>query len=197
MRFKPFPALLALALVSGATGTAVAGIHVDYDPTYDKKITTFAWSQSGDTSLATADPMLHARIVDRVNGYLEDQGIHKVDGDPDVYVTYHTKSKEEMQLNTTTYGYGYPAVWNWDPYWPSYWGPGFSGATTTVTTYTRGTLILDVWDAASKKLIWRGSVDGVVSDNPNKRGKQVDTALLKMIKKWENIKRKAAKRRRP
>ena len=197
MRGKPRSVFPVLALLAVVAAPVAAQVYVDYDPEYHEKIQTFAWRESDDTSLAQVDPMLHSRIVERVNQYLADQGYRQVESDPDIFVTYHTKSKEELQLNTTSYGYGYPGAWTWDPYWPGYWGAGFSGSTTTVTSYTRGTLILDVWDAATKKLVWRGSASEVLSRNPRKVAKQVDTALLKMIKKWEDLKKKAAKRRNP
>ena len=67
-------------------------------------------------------------------------------------------------------------------------------STTTVSTYVRGTLIVDVWDAKTKELIWRGMAANItVSDNPNKMATRIDKALKKMVDKWQQIKAKAAK----
>ena len=42
-----------------------------------------------------------------------------------------------------------------------YGGYGYGGgplsATTTIRKYTRGTLVIDVWDARTKQLVWRGT----------------------------------------
>ena len=61
---------------------------------------------------------------------------------------------------------------------------------TTVTTFTEGTLVIDVWDAKSKKLIWRGAATAAVPRNPEKGGALIDKAVDKLGKKWDKMKRK-------
>jgi len=60
------------------------------------------------------------------------------------------------------------------------WG-GFADATTYVENYTEGTLIVDLFDTASKKLIWRGSATDVLSGKPEKDEKKVDKGVAKMF----------------
>ena len=69
---------------------------------------------------------------------------------PDFRVAVHFGSREKVQV--TDWGYGYA---------PSrrYYG----GGGVDVYTYTEGTLILDVVDATSEQLLWRGSATGAVS----------------------------------
>ena len=48
---------------------------------------------------------------------------------------------------------------------------------------------MDIWDAASDKLVWRGTaVNITVTDNPTKMDKRIDKALKKMVDKWRKIK---------
>ena len=59
---------------------------------------------------------------------------------------------------------------------------------TSVRSYESGTLVVDVWDAESKQLIWRGTAPGIaVSWNPKKIEKRLDKALRKMVTQWKEI----------
>jgi hypothetical protein len=57
------------------------------------------------------------------------------------------------------------------------WGP----VETTVRTYLKGTVIVDLFDAKTKKLVWRGSASETVSDNPRKNADRVDKAIGRMF----------------
>ena len=186
------PFLFVLVLM---TGSAMAQtVDVDYDQDYEGgKIKTFTWVKSSETSVAETDPLLHSRIVNGIEYYLTRAGIREVENDPDVYVTYHASSKEQVHLNTTSMNYGYPSAWHRGGYYGGY-GGGMGMSTTTVSTYDMGTLVVDVWDAKSETLIWRGMASNIVlTQNPQKMEKKIDKALKKMMDKWEKIKKKNAK----
>jgi hypothetical protein len=42
-------------------------------------------------------------------------------------------------------------------------------ATTTTSTWVEGTLVIDLYKAANKKLLWRGVATDTLSDNPQKK----------------------------
>lgn len=194
MAWVPFVLVLS-------TGSIVAQtVHVDYDSNYDyetREIKTFAWIDSSDNTVAEANPLLHSRIVNGIEYYLTRAALTEVDASagPDLYVTYHASSKEEVHFNTSTMGYGYPGGWAYGGYYGHPYGMGGVGmSTTTVSTYEKGTLVVDVWDAASEKLVWRGTASNiVVAQDPQKMEKKIDKALKKMIDKWGKIKKKNAK----
>jgi hypothetical protein len=48
-----------------------------------------------------------------------------------------------------------------------YGGSGWVGPETYATQYTQGTLILDIVDAGTKKLTWRGSAQANLGSNPS------------------------------
>jgi len=186
--------LFALVIL---TGSAIAQtVTVDYDKEYeDVKIKTFAWVESAGTTVADVDPLLHSRIVNGIEYYLTGAGMTQVDEDknPDIYVTYHASTKEEVHLNTTTMGYGYPSGWAYGGYYGGGYG-GVGASSTTVSTYQTGTLVVDVWDAKSEKLIWRGIASNiVVAQDPEKMKGKIDKALKKMVDKWGQIKKNNAK----
>ena len=183
--------LLVLALILAASPAFAAKVFIDHDKNYDfNSIKTFAWAPTPDTSVENTDPLMHSRIVNAIEHYIAMGGTQEVTQNPDVYVTYHTNTKEEMQLNTSSFGYGYPGGWGWGGYgYGMGWGgAGMSTSTTSVSTYEVGTLIVDVWDAESKELVWRGTATNIyLSANPDKMMKKIDKALAKIVKKSKQL----------
>ncbi len=200
MKFAAFVLAAFTLMAAPAFGQKV---YIDYDKDYDSSNNkTFAWRAAEGSNLAAANPLLHSRIINAIEHYLTMNGAQEVEGDPDVWVTYHGSSKEEVVFNTSTYGYGYPGGWHGGYggyYGRGYYGGGYYGganSVSTISTYQRGTLIVDVWDARSNELVWRGIAENItISDNPSKMAKRVDKALEKMVRAWQKIKKKAAKAR--
>jgi hypothetical protein len=190
MKFRLFVILAALVLAGPAFAQKA---YIDFDKEYDfDSIKTFAWAKTPETSVEEQDPLMHSRIVNAIEHYLSQAGFTEVEqGDtPDIYVTYHTSTKEEMSLNTTNFGYGYPGGWHYG----GYWGGGFGTSSTTVSTWQVGTLVVDAWDSDSKNLVWRGMATNItVSPNPDKMMKRIDKSLAKIVKASQKAFEKEAK----
>ena len=45
-------------------------------------------------------------------------------------------------------------------------------------------MVIDIWDARTKQLFWRGTASDSVSDDPEKNNKKVQKALGKLFKKY-------------
>jgi hypothetical protein len=179
MAYRLVIVLGALLLVAGCSGMTT---YIDYDQSADfESYKTFAWAPTKETSVDDSSPPIHQRIVEAIESKLQAGGLKLVNSNPDLYVTYHTDEKQEMQLNTSHWGYGYGGGWYWDPYW--HWGPSMS--TTTTYEYTRGTLIIDIWDAATKNLVWRGTVEKVVEEDFEKTSKDIYKAIDRLAAEWE------------
>jgi hypothetical protein len=59
---------------------------------------------------------------------------------------------------------------------------GMGTATTTTSEYLIGTLVVDIFDAKSKQLMFRGTASDEISDKPEKNIKKVEKASNKMFK---------------
>ena len=62
-----------------------------------------------------------------------------------------------------------------------------STTTTTASTYTEGTLIVDAYEPADKKMVWRGTGTVTVKAKPEKQAKQINKIMAKMGAKWDKI----------
>jgi hypothetical protein len=57
-------------------------------------------------------------------------------------------------------------------------------ATTTTSEFVVGTLVVDIFDAKTKSLLFRGIAQDEVSDKPEKNIKKIDKAATKMFKNF-------------
>lgn len=94
-------------------------------------------------------------------------------GDASIVAVEITHSQQT--LNTFYDGFG--GGWGWR----RFGGGGFSAATTTTETYKVGTVIIDLFDAKTKQLIWRASASDTLSNNSDKNIKNLDKGIDKMF----------------
>ena len=188
---------LAAALVLGTIAFSAQGQkpQIQWNNKYAfDAVDTFAWQDTPDTSLEEQNPFMHSLIKNTIEAELATSGLTEVDANPDVWVNYHASTTTETQLRTDSYGYsmgGYGmAGWG---YYGMAAGPVSS--TTRVVEYTRGTLVVDIWDAASKELVWRGMVSDTLPDNVQKAEKLVVKAIGKMADQGRKLWSKELERR--
>jgi hypothetical protein len=176
---------IALAFLVAAPAAAQK-VYVDYDRTADlTSYRTFAWGDTPEASLSDNNPFIHSRIKNAIEYYLTKGGLTEVESDPDLYVTYYGESGEKVSFMTTSvgWGYGYGPGWYWDPYWGSMGGM----TTTTPIVHEAGTLVIDIWDAKTNNLVWRGTLEGTIPENPQKLSKKVESGIAKIVKKWQKM----------
>ena len=187
MSVNPLCATRAVLLLAAAMLPAAAfaqQVNYDFDRDIDfGRYKTFAY----EVCMRIEDPLVDKRIVAALEQTLAAEGLAKVAGDADVNVTYHTSTTEDVVIDTTTWGYGYGPGWRWGHGGYGYGGP--LSSTTTIRRYTRGTLVVDIWDARTKQLVWRGTASDTVSADPEKNDKRVRKALEKLFEKYPPQKR--------
>ncbi len=150
---------------------------VDYDREADfSQVSTFGWT--GEKNPEVND-LVHNRIVNALRSNLEAKGLREVDSDPDVLVTYYGDDNERTVIDTMNTGYGYGPGWGWGG-----GGMGMGSSTTTVRTYKEGTIIVDIFGAEDKPIVWRGTVTGTISDDPKKNEKNIVKGIAKLFEKY-------------
>lgn len=164
-------------------------VNIDFDKDADfTKYKTYAYQ----VCHRVENPLVDKRIVNELKSRIAMAGLIRTEADPDVNVTYHSSTSEEFAVDTNTWGYGFGSGWYWGR-GGGYLGHGAGGpvsSTTTVRKYTRGTLVVDIWDARAKQLVWRGTATDTVSENPEKNEKNLKKAMEKMFRKYPPEKKK-------
>lgn len=181
--------VLSLVVIVACTAIPAAAqkVYVDYSPLADfGNYKTYAWGETPQASLYDNNPLNHSRIKHTVDYYLIKGGMVETDESPDLYVTYYGETDSEFNVNVAATGYGYSTDWAWDPYW----GNASGMTTTTSSVHKAGTLVIDIWDAKTQKLIWRGSMEGTLTDNLQKSAKQIEKGIQKIVKKWQKMRAK-------
>jgi hypothetical protein len=182
---------LMLALVLGMWGCAA--VNVDYDRGVDfNQYKSFAWlpAEVNVKNPKHNSELIQKRIKHTVEKEFGKRGIRIDNTDPDFLVGYHTYTEKKQRTihNNIHPMYG---AWGWGWYHPyrfpfaGAWGMPYGGWMNApqVRTYTEGTLIVDVFDAKTKELVWRGSVDGDI-ENMNRLQKQIDKGVQAVLKKY-------------
>ena len=154
-------------------GRVSAGqVKTDYDRSANfGQYKTYSWEQ-----VKTKDPLNVDRIKNSVNAALAAKGWTQVDSGGDVSVMAVEITRNQQTLNTYYDGFG--GGWRWRGF------GGMGEATTTTETYKVGTLVVDLFDAKTKQLAWRGSSSDTLSNNSNKNIRYLDKRLEKMFKKF-------------
>jgi len=161
-------ASVALTLVL-ATVSFAQDVKSDYDHSANfGQYKTFSWEK-----VQTKDPLMVDRIKDAVNGALSAKGWMLVPSGGDVEVFAIETTQNQQTLDTFYNGFGGGRRWGG-------FG-GFGDATTTVDTYKVGTLVVDLFDAKTEKLIWRSSSSDTLSNNADKNTKNLGKGVNKMF----------------
>ena len=127
---------------------------------------TYAWTEG----TPSPNPLGEGRIHAAVAAQLAAKGLMPAtSGAPDIYVATHVVTQERQELVANGFGY---------------WGYGVGA---TIQTYLEGMLVVDIYDAKSKKLVWRGVGTDTVSHKAEKNAKHVNEAVEKMFEKYPPV----------
>lgn len=161
-------------------------VKSDYDKEVDfskyKTFEYYGWAEESDKILNRFDK---ERIEKAFGNEFRKRGLKFVEDGGDMVVSLFivVDQKTTTTAHTNHYnmgGYGYGGR-GW------YGGYGGMGMGTSTTTYSEndylvGTLVVDVFDKADKKMIWQSIGQKTVDDNPNTREKnsaKVAAAIMK------------------
>ncbi len=184
---KNYIYFILLAVLTTACGSGVS-VTSDYDKSVDfstyKDFTYYGWADNTDQILTGFDK---ERIESAFQNEFANRGwnVTKENGDAIVslFIVVDKKTSYDSYTNhyndgmyggmySSRYGYGY----GYDP------GFGTSTTTTTQRDYLVGTLIVDVFDAKTKKHIWQGIGKKTISENTSKREERIEAGVAEIMK---------------
>ena len=168
--------LLVLVIILAYGTSLYAQVDSDFDHSVDfSKYKTYDFTpgtviREGESQ--PSDNLLDQKVSSAVESQLNAKGLRRSSDNPDLLITYMAGAQEKTEIESAP-GYagpGYYGGW-WDYSWNNFW----------VRTYEQGTLIIDLKDAETNKLVYR--VYGVDElKKPEKRQKQIDKIAKKGFK---------------
>ena len=166
--------LVTTALLLAGCATLQVGSHMDRGLVWSQ-YKTFDWGPAdalpaGDPKL-DKDPFFQDRVEGAIEKAMAAHGFARsgTSDRADVLVHYHAHVTERLDVDQIDRGYGYCSTADCQP---------------RVTRYEAGTLVVDIVDAASNVLIWRGwaqgSLEGVLGNRDRLR-RRIDESVRQMF----------------
>ena len=172
--------MLASVLLLPSIGAA-QDVKVDFDKSYN-----FAPVKTYSIKIGTrwGNDLGERRVLSEIDEAIAAKGWKKVDeAQADIQVILHGATQTKQTANTFYSGmgggygaYGYRGM-----------GGGMGSATTTVSEYAVGTLVVDMFDSKSKNLVFRGTAEDELSDKADKNQKKLEKASAKLFKNFPPV----------
>jgi hypothetical protein len=172
--------VMALAAL-GLAGCGTTHVATDYDHRANfNRYRTYAVQRGrviDEDAPHTPDTLVEDRIVAAIRQELATKGLVPAEpGKADLIATYNASAKTKLQLESAWDG-GYWGVgldgWAWD-------GPGYDNV--WLDEYREGTLVIDLIDSSTKKLVWRAVAKA--DDKDFRTTKFIDGAVDKAMDKY-------------
>ncbi len=170
---KLLPAVLTGCLLALAALAIAQDVKIDYDKAYN-----FAPVKTYSIRIGTAwgNDLSQRRVLEEFDQAIAAKGWKKAnDAAADIHVVLHGATDTKHNVNTFYSGgmggYGY-----------RYGGMGGMGtASTTVTEYTVGTLVVDMFDAKTKNLVFRGVAEDEILGQAGEEREKARESLRKAV----------------
>lgn len=184
---KLVKSLFVIALTVLFFGSTFSQVNADYDKSVEfSKYKTFKFAGWQKDSEKLVNDIDKQRLYDAFKTEFANRGLEIVTSDADAMLTLYLVVDDKTSVSAyTNYtgGIGYGGGIGWGM------GVGGVGMGTSTTTYNEddyqvGTLVVDVYDASTKKMIWQGSSQQTIHENAAKREKIIQKKVAKLMSKY-------------
>ena len=164
--------VVALPIALAVLALAGCGSSVEVSTDFDRAANftgykTYTWREG----TALPNPLNASRLVAAVDEQFKAKGLTKVETGGDILVTYHASADKEVQVDTFNSGATY-GCW------------GGCSQSTTVRPITVGTLIVDIVDGKTNKMLWRGTASDAVSTKPEENASKIQEGVARMFQNF-------------
>jgi hypothetical protein len=160
--------LCALLVCVASTIAVGQQVSVNYNHSQSfAQYHTYAW---GSNNANRVQDSILAQVAEQdIDSALQGKGLQKVaEGqNPDLIVTGNGGMKQQTSYSA----WGMRGI-----------GGGMGGITPEQNVI--GTMIVDLYDAKTQSLVWRGIAQDTLNNNGNKNQQMVQKAVAKMFKQW-------------
>ncbi|WP_075603891.1 DUF4136 domain-containing protein [Saccharicrinis aurantiacus] len=184
-----FIALIA-SLLASCSGIKVV-TNYDKETNFDQYSTAryFGWKNNSDDLLTDMEKKyietaFHEEFTKRDITFIDDTS-------SDLIVSlFIVTEKKSNYSQTATYPHAYRGYYRYGyggyyGYGPGYgWGGAYPYGDIQVVEYTEGTLIVSVYDAKKKEIIWESVASGTIEPKSNRREEQIKYSVGKIMYKF-------------
>ena len=186
MKIQYQKAILFLFIITILTNCSGLKVVSDKDDTEDftqfKTFEYWGWAENSDQVLNRFDK---ERIESSFAEEAKKRGMTKVESGGDVIASLFVvgQAKTEQTAHTTTMGMGGRGGRGMrSPGWG--WGTAHSTTVINENQYVEGTIMIELFDQAEKKLIWQALGTKRISDDPQKRERGIPKMVAAIMKKY-------------
>ena len=160
-----FCAMLLCVVSTIAVGQQVS-VNYNHNASF-AQYHTYAWGSNNANQIQNS---ILAQVAQQdINSAMQGKGLQMVQEsqNPDIILT----ANSGMRQQTSYSAWGMRGI-----------GGGMGGITPEQNV--EGTMIVDLYDAKTQSLIWRGIAQDTLNKNGNKNQQMVEKAVQKMFKQW-------------
>ena len=186
--------LTILSIILTLSSCSTLKVAYDFDKSVDfKQFKTFSyypWDYKHGFQINDYDK---ETIMIAIQEGLESKGYkyQKEGGDLGISLFITIEGKVSYEAYNNHYGgwAGYGGGWGYSGFGYGYgYGPGFSTTTVTRNVYNQGTIVIDAFSAASKKLVWQGIGSDKIEQNLDKRDRILPKEISQVMKNFPTTK---------
>jgi hypothetical protein len=170
MNTKHLVSVGVVALFTAACGYSIK-TATDYDRTVQFSSYHSFFILKGNPS---GNPLMDQRATADVESALMAKGWMELpEGEGQAAIVIHAATRNKHTYDTFYDGWG--GGWRWG---------GFGDTTTFVENYKVGTLVVDIFDASSKRAIWHGFASDALSDSAKSNAQATEEAVDKLFRNF-------------
>lgn len=178
--------LVALVAMLGAV--SLAETKSDYDHHY-RLAPGSTWNFRAQKNTANDslgnNGLWDRRVRDDLTSQLKSAGLMQTsNGAPDLQISYHLGTRQGYETEYLNTGFpGYYGRFGYRRRWIG-WGPSWGTTTVWKIPYLQSTLVMDVYDAHTNQLVWRGYDTKTI--DYNKADKTINSAVEHLAKRFKH-----------
>jgi Domain of unknown function (DUF4136) len=158
--------LVGICLMTVAALGQQVSVNYNHDVDFSQ-FHTYAWGSNNANAIK--DSILAQVAQQDINAAMQSKGLTMVqeNQNPDLLLTANGGMREQT---------------SWNAWGMRGWGGGMGSITPEQNVV--GTMIVDLFNAKSQELVWRGIAENTLNNKGNKNQEMVEKAVEKMFKQW-------------
>lgn len=153
--------------------------HVKVSSDYDRSASFSSYKTfrlDHQTTIGMVNALNSDRIVNSIEAEMTKKGFTVTHNEPDLIIHAVTVLKDKHTVSVNSYAHG--GVYRPYGFWPM---SGTGHATVRKEDYKEGTLVIDIVDAKTKKMVWTGTANADIHKRPKNPDETIRAVVAKIM----------------